>query len=196
MVTPEGQTVHYRPIPATGMRSGDYEALMEHSSNTYPHGLVNAASEYTARIPHLFVDPTKRDHVLDLYMLDLPEPEHPAPTVNVVEIRQIGDDSLSTIPEESIGYTRPHGTTYTCTLINLYGEDFSAFPPSFGGDIFVVSNDEPPCDGEWTWRMPKRMRQTQAQMASATSTTIWPTHSTCATTSKFSRHRAPTLPSP
>jgi hypothetical protein len=68
-------------------RSGDYEALIEHSTNTYPYGLANAASEYAARIPHLFVDPAECDHVLDLCLIDLPEPDHPAPTINVVEIR-------------------------------------------------------------------------------------------------------------
>jgi hypothetical protein len=89
MVTLEGWTVRYRLVPATGLRSWDYEALMEHSSNTYTYGLMNTASEYTARIPHLFMDPAERDHVLDLYLLDLPKLDHPAPTVNVVEIRQI-----------------------------------------------------------------------------------------------------------
>jgi hypothetical protein len=60
---------------------------MEHSSNTYPYGLVNVAFEYTAHIPHLFMDPAKCDHILDLYLIDLLEPNHPAPTVNVLEIR-------------------------------------------------------------------------------------------------------------
>jgi hypothetical protein len=119
--TLEGQTIRYRPVLATGLRSGDYEALMEHSPNTYPYGLVNAASKYTTRIPHLFVDPTKHDQVSDLYLIDLPEPDHPAPIVNVVEIRQIGEDSLSTIPKESTGSTKSHGTSYTRTLINPYG---------------------------------------------------------------------------
>jgi hypothetical protein len=59
--------VHYRLVPTIGLRSGDYEALTEHSPNTYTYGLVNAASEYAARIPHLFVDPTERDHISDLY---------------------------------------------------------------------------------------------------------------------------------
>jgi hypothetical protein len=60
---------------------------MEHSFNTYPYGLVNTTFEYTARMSHLFVDPAERDHVLDLYLLDLPELDHPEPIVNVVEIR-------------------------------------------------------------------------------------------------------------
>jgi hypothetical protein len=51
--------------------------------------MVNAASEYAARIPHLFVDPAEHDHVLDLYLIDLPDLDHPAPTVNMVDIRQI-----------------------------------------------------------------------------------------------------------
>jgi hypothetical protein len=88
-VTPEGQTVRYRLVPATDLRSRDYEALTEHSPNTYPYGMVNAASEYATRIPHLFVDPTEHDHVLDLYLIDLPDLDHPAPTVNMVDIRQI-----------------------------------------------------------------------------------------------------------
>jgi hypothetical protein len=84
------------------LRSGDYEALIEHSSNTYPYELVNATSEYTTRISHLFMDPVKHDHVFDLCLIDLPEPNHPTPTVNMVEIRQIGEDSLSIIPKESV----------------------------------------------------------------------------------------------
>jgi hypothetical protein len=71
---------------------------MEHSPNTYPYGLVNAASEYAARIPHLFMDPAERDCVSDLCLVDLSEPDHPAPTVNVVEIRQIREDSFSINP--------------------------------------------------------------------------------------------------
>jgi hypothetical protein len=68
---------------------------MEHSPNIYPYGLVNAVSEYTTYIPHLFVDPTKHDHVLDICLIDQPKPDHPTPTINVVEIRQIREDSIS-----------------------------------------------------------------------------------------------------
>jgi hypothetical protein len=50
-------------------------------------------------VPHLFVDPAECDHVSDLFLLELPEINHPAPVVNMVDIRQIGGDSLSTIPE-------------------------------------------------------------------------------------------------
>jgi hypothetical protein len=121
---------------------------MEHTPNTYQYELANAASEYTTYIPHLFVNPTERDHILDLCLIDLPEPDHPAPTINVVEIRQIGEDSLSTILEESTWSIESYGTSYTHTLIDPYGKEFSAFPPGFGGAIFAVSNDEPPHDGK------------------------------------------------
>jgi hypothetical protein len=61
--TLEGQTIRYQPVLTTDLRSRDYEALMEHSSNTYPYELMNAASKYTAHIPHLFMDPAERDHI-------------------------------------------------------------------------------------------------------------------------------------
>jgi hypothetical protein len=121
---------------------------MEQSSNTYQYGLVNAASEYTACISHMFVDPAERGHVSDLCLIDLPEPDHHAPTINMVEIRQIGEDSLSIILEESTRSTESHGTNYTRTLIDPYRQEFLAFPPNFEGIVFTVSNDEPPHDGE------------------------------------------------
>jgi hypothetical protein len=65
----------------------DYEALTEHPSIIYLYKTANAASEYMVRILHLFVDRTERDHVLDLYLLELPEIDHPTPIVNMVEIR-------------------------------------------------------------------------------------------------------------
>jgi hypothetical protein len=79
------------------------------------------ASEYMVCIPHLFVDLAERDRVSDLFLLELPEIDYPAPVVNMVDIRQIGGDSLSTIPEESTGSTSStHATT------NPY--EFPAFP--------------------------------------------------------------------
>jgi hypothetical protein len=85
---------------------------------------------------------------LDLCLIDLPKPDHPVPTINVAEIRQIGEDSLSTILEESTGSTESHGTSYTRTLIDPYVQEFPAFPHGFGGAVFTVSNDEPTRDGE------------------------------------------------
>jgi hypothetical protein len=100
MATPEGRTVHYRLAPATGLRSTDYEVLTKHLSTVYPYRLANATSEYLVRIPHLFMDPTERDHVSDPFLLELSKVNYPAPIVNMVDIRQICGDSLSTIPKE------------------------------------------------------------------------------------------------
>jgi hypothetical protein len=85
--TPEGRTVCYRPALATGLRSADYEALTEHPSTIYPYRLANVASEYMVWVPHLFVDPAERDHVSDLFLLELPEINHPTSIVNMADIR-------------------------------------------------------------------------------------------------------------
>jgi hypothetical protein len=103
------------------------------------------ASEYMVRVPHLFMDPAERDHVLDLFLLELPRIDHLAPIINMVDIRQIGGDLLSTIPEESVGST---GSTQTHTITNPYEEEFPVFPPGFGGTIFAISTDEPSREGE------------------------------------------------
>jgi hypothetical protein len=188
---------------------------MEQSSNTYQYGLVNAASEYTAHISHMFVDLAERDHVLDLCLIDLPEPDHHAPTVNMVEIRQIREDSLSIILEESTRSTESHGTNYTRTLIDPYRQEFLAFPPNFEGIVFTVSNDEPPHDGETDQERVAReernadhrarrvdLENTEEDVANAGVGGQRDIHRdladtfNSATTNKFSRHRAPTLPSP
>jgi hypothetical protein len=114
----------------------DYEALTEHPSTVYPYRLANTASEYMVRVPHLFMDPAERDHVSDLFLLELPKIDHLTPVVHMVDIRQIGGDSLSTILEESTGST---GSTQTHTIINPYEEEFPAFPPGFRGAIFAIS---------------------------------------------------------
>jgi hypothetical protein len=128
-VTLEGWTDHYRPVPAIGLGSGDYEALTEHSPNTYPYELVNAASEYATRIPHRFVDPNEHDHILDLCLIDLPKLDHPTPTVNMADIRMIRQDSLSTILEEGTGSTDSRGTNYTTSSIHM-GRSSQLFHPT------------------------------------------------------------------
>jgi hypothetical protein len=101
------------------------------------------ASEYMVCFPHQFVDPAERDHVSDLLLLELPKIGNPAPVVNMVDIRQIGWDSLSTILEESTGST---GSTHAIT--DPYEEEFLASSPGFRGTIFAISTDEPSCEGE------------------------------------------------
>jgi hypothetical protein len=97
---------------------------MEYSPNTYPYGLANTAFEYAARIPHLLMDLAERNHDSGLCLIDLPELDHPAPTVNVVEIRQIRENSVSTIAKESTGSTKSHWTSYTRTFIDPYMQEF------------------------------------------------------------------------
>jgi hypothetical protein len=94
---------------------------MEYSPDTYPYRLANAVFEYTACIPPLFMDLTECNHILGQCLIDLPEPDHPMPTVNMVEIRQIRENLLSIIPEESTGSTESNGTSYTRTFIDPYG---------------------------------------------------------------------------
>jgi hypothetical protein len=83
------------------------------------------------RVPHLFVDPAERDHVSDLSLLELSEISHPAPVVNMVDIRQIGGDSLSTFQEEST-----ESTGSTCAITNPYEEEFSTFPWLWRHNLF------------------------------------------------------------
>ena len=88
--TPGGRTVRYRPIPSTGLRLGDYEAPTNQLSATSLFGLANTASTHVDHVMHLFVGPAKRDHVSDLYFLDLPKAGRPAPIVNMVRIEEVG----------------------------------------------------------------------------------------------------------
>jgi hypothetical protein len=88
--------------------------------------------------PHLFVDPAKHGHVNDLYLIDLPEADHPAPIVNMLEIKQIRGSSLSTIPEER---TRSLDGTHTATVSD--DEDFPPFSPGFGGGGHLDQRRQP-----------------------------------------------------
>jgi hypothetical protein len=65
-------------------------------------GLEGARSAYQNAIHHLIIDHVEHDRVNDLYMIDLPEADQPAPVVNMVSIRQLSDNSLHNILEESL----------------------------------------------------------------------------------------------
>ena len=67
----------------------------------YPFGLVGVGSTYQDTVHYLFIDHIECDHVDDLYMIDLPKADQLVLVVNMVDIRQISDDSLHTILEES-----------------------------------------------------------------------------------------------
>jgi hypothetical protein len=125
-----------------------------------PYSLKNVASEYAYRTPHLFVDPMKRDHVSDLYFLDIPRPPL-GNAVNMVDIREHNAGSVHTLPEEGGSSTR--STCYVHTEAEHLDHDeydldplphpsgFSLiprFPPRRGDMVLNVSNDEPPVAGE------------------------------------------------
>jgi hypothetical protein len=128
------------------------------------------------RVPHLFVDPTERDHISDLFLLELPEIDYPTPVINMVDIRQIGGDSLSTISEESTGSI---GSTQTHTITNPYEEKFPTFPSASEAQSLpsaplnhiakgrrtkreLLGWKETPIAwlAGWSERMPKRRKQT------------------------------------
>jgi hypothetical protein len=69
--TPKGRTLRLRPVPTPGLRLCEYQALTE-GCHALPYSLKNIASEYVYCAPHLFMGPLERDHVLDLYFLDIP----------------------------------------------------------------------------------------------------------------------------
>jgi hypothetical protein len=96
--TPKGRMVRLRPVPTPGLRLSKYQVLTE-DCQAFPYGLKNVASEYAYHTPHLFMSPMERDHVSDLYFLDLPRPS-PGDAVNMVGIREHHEGSLHTLPED------------------------------------------------------------------------------------------------
>jgi hypothetical protein len=96
--TPEGRTVRLRPVLKPSLSLFEYQVLTE-DCQAFPYGLKNAAFEYAYRTPHLFMGPTKRDHVSDLYFLDLPRPSL-GNAINMVSIREHHEGSVHTLPED------------------------------------------------------------------------------------------------
>lgn len=89
---------------------------------------------------HLYIDHVKRDHVNDLYQINLPEDDQPAPMVNMAQICQLPDESLNTILEES---PKPYSEGSIETTLNC-----RPLPPGFRGEIFHISHDSVAVDGE------------------------------------------------
>ena len=52
----------------------------------YSFGLVGADLIYRDTLHHLFADHIECSHVNDLYQIDFPEADQPAPMVNMVQI--------------------------------------------------------------------------------------------------------------
>jgi hypothetical protein len=105
--TPKGRTIRLRPVPTPGLSLSKYQALTE-DCQALPYGLRNVASEYVYRTPHLFMGPMERDHVSDLYFLDIPRSSL-GNAVNMVGIQEHHEGSVHTLPEDgdsSTGSTR------------------------------------------------------------------------------------------
>ena len=60
---------------------------MDNMLRPYPLGLVGMGYVYQDAIHHLFIDHAERDYIDDLYRIDLPKANQPAPVVNMVAIR-------------------------------------------------------------------------------------------------------------
>ena len=84
---PEECTASHQPLPATGLRLADYESPLENPSRPYLFGLKGAGSAYQNAFHHHFDDHVERDHITDLYMIDLTNSGQPTPMVNMVAIR-------------------------------------------------------------------------------------------------------------
>ena len=126
---------------------------MKNMPRPYSFGLVGADPICRDALHHLFTDHTKRSYVNDLYQIDLPEANQPAPMVNMVQIQQLLDDMLHTILEES---PEPYseGSANSCP----------SFPPSFGRGLFMVSHDSVAIDGETSvQRREREARNTDRQ---------------------------------
>jgi hypothetical protein len=113
---------------------------MENMPRPYPFGLVGAGSAYQDTVHHLFIDYTERDHINDLYRIDLPKAVQVAPVVNMVAIRQILDDSINDILEESPSIYSEGSTEIVSSC--------PTFPPGFDDEVFHISHDSVTRDGE------------------------------------------------
>ena len=125
--TPEGRTVQRQPLLVP----------MENMPRPYSFGMVGADPICWDTLHHLFADHTKCSYVNDLYQIDLPKADQPTPMVNMEQIRQLSDETLHTILEESL---EPYfeGSTSSCPPFSL----------GFGRELFMVSHDSVAVDGE------------------------------------------------
>jgi hypothetical protein len=157
--TPKGRTVRLRPVPTLGLRLSEYQVPME-DWLALLYGLKNAASEYTYRTPHLFMGPTERDHVSDLYFLDIPRPSL-GNAINMVGIWEHHEGLVHTLPEKSDSSTRSTRSVHTKAQHledDEYDMDPLSYPSGFSstprfsprrGDMVInVSNDELAVVGE------------------------------------------------
>jgi hypothetical protein len=101
--------------------------------------------------------PMERDHVSDLYFLDILRPP-PGNVINMVSIQKYHEGSVHTLPEDgdsSTGSVRTETQHLEDDKHGLnplpYPSSFSLiqrFPPRHGNMVLNVSNDEPAVMGE------------------------------------------------
>jgi hypothetical protein len=103
--------------------------------------------------------PTERDHVSDLYFLDIPRPS-PGNTINMVRVWEHHEGSIHTLPEDGDSNTRSTCSVHTKVehLDDEYDLDpltyhpgfpqIPRFPPRCGDMVLSISNDEPAVVGE------------------------------------------------
>ena len=119
---------------------------MEDPLKPYLFGLEGVGSMYQNAIQSLFVNHVERNHITDIYMINLTDSDQPTPIVNMVVVHQPSDDlslptkSLHNILNESRN-DYSEGSTKTISSC-------PTFPLGFGGMIFHVSHDSVTKDGE------------------------------------------------
>ena len=87
---------------------------------------------------HLFANHTERSHTNNLYQINFPKADQPAPMVNMVQVQiDLPDDTLHTILEES---PKPYSEGST--------NSYPSFPLGFGRELFMVSHESVAVDGE------------------------------------------------
>jgi hypothetical protein len=103
--------------------------------------------------------PTERDHVSDLYFLDIPQPSL-GNAVNMVRVWEHHEGSIHTLLEDGDSSTRSTCSVHTEVehLDDEYDLDPLPYPPGFpqiprfpprhGDMVLNVSNDEPAIVGE------------------------------------------------
>jgi hypothetical protein len=123
---------------------------MENMPRPYPFRLVGVGSAYQDIVHHLFIDYTERDHINNLYRIDLPKAVQAAPMVNMVAIRQIPDDSINDILEESPNIYSEGSTEIVSSC--------PTFLPGLTARFFISATTaspemaKPPMSAMLTWR--------------------------------------------
>lgn len=99
--TSDGRAVRRRPLPEADDETPVVNAVMAH-----PFGLTSVSVVYQDAIQHCFTDQIMRNigaYVDNFPKSNLPKADQGAPTVNMLTIRSLPEDSLYTILEESLG---------------------------------------------------------------------------------------------